>query len=73
MKGTSSAEEGLNRVLCIEKTNYAMREDFYTNDDMQSSNIFQQSAGQKSYSYTAISDVQVNEILLKLCLSVIFF
>jgi hypothetical protein len=83
MEGQPTAHEGLNRALCIDKKNYAMKvfifslsykrvflnfslslfqEDFFIDDQMQSSNIFQQNAGQKEYSYTSISDILVSEI-----------
>ncbi|RYH30911.1 DUF1619 domain-containing protein [archaeon] len=51
MGGQPSANEGVSRALCVEKKNYAFRDEYYLDADVQSSQVFNQKQGQKSYSY----------------------
>lgn len=47
----STAASGVSQALCIEKKNVASKNEFYQDTAVESSTIFAESAGQKTYEY----------------------
>jgi len=61
--GQPTAEAAVADALCVTKYNYATKGEFYTTADVQDSVIFQQSKGQKDYSYGDVTPTTVREPL----------
>ena len=57
--GQPTAEAAVAGALCVSKYNYATKGEYYTSANTQDSSIFQQSKGQKTYSYGDISPTTV--------------
>ena len=60
--GQPTAEAAVADALCVTKYNYATKGEFYTTADVQDSVIFQQSKGQKDYSYGDVAPTAVREL-----------
>eukprot|EP01035_Chromulina_nebulosa_P017563 gene17563-23129_t len=51
LSGENTATQAVSEALCVVKTNYAFKNDYYTNIGLQSEAIFNTNNGQKTYSY----------------------
>jgi tectonic-1/3 len=59
LAGTPTATEAISRALCVEKKNYVFPSQFYDDTTVQASSIFKTNNGEKEYSYTDTSAINI--------------